>query len=118
MQLPPFHELARQQHTRRVGRPARLGGSSSDEGSGCDQRDRERRGDSGSIHDPVYSADAGHAYQVGGRGPVPAYACGMVTTLCPAAVGVRVYLWNMLPGRIDRSRLLRAELNDDAQWTA
>ena len=33
-------------------------------------------------------------------------------------VGVRVYLWDMLPGRIDRSQLLRAELNDDAQWTA
>jgi len=66
----------------------------------------------------VYSADVATRLPSGRPRPCPAYACGMVTTLCPAAVGVRVYLWDMLPGRIDRSRLLRAELNDDAQWTA
>ena len=31
--------------------------------------------------------------------------------------GARLYLWDMLPSRIDRLRLLRAEL-DDAQSTA
>ena len=32
--------------------------------------------------------------------------------------GAQLYLWDMLPSRVDRLRLLRAELDDDAQWTA
>jgi hypothetical protein len=69
MELPPFHELARQQHARRIASLTLLSGSDGHE-DGCGQRHRESR-HADSIHNPVYSAKRARAESGGDNFTAP-----------------------------------------------